>query len=88
MRAEYLGDIEITDAFFQRLRNVNQHVNGISKIPRGHYSVRVDLDAGMLILELKKSEENDIDRAEKLNAGHPASPQAAAVQKMAKKAGQ
>jgi hypothetical protein len=55
MRKEYLGDIEITDAFFQRLRNVNQFSNGISKVSRGLYVVRVDLDTGELSIELKKS---------------------------------
>jgi hypothetical protein len=51
MAREHLGDIEINDSFFQRLTDVTEHFDAISKVPRGHYTVYADVDAGSLILE-------------------------------------
>lgn len=62
MAGEYLGDIEITDAFFQRLRNVNEHMTRINKVPRGRYAVYAE--SGNLILRLTNSQHHD-DQGEK-----------------------
>jgi len=67
MPGEYIGDIEITDAFFQRLRNVNEHMTRINKVPRGRYAVYAE--GGNLILALANSGDHD-DRAEKRRAGN------------------
>jgi len=55
MAGEYLGDIEITDAFFQRLRNVNEHMTRINKVPRGRYALYAD--SGTLVLKLAANAE-------------------------------
>jgi hypothetical protein len=62
MPGDYLGDIEITDAFFQRLRNVNEHMSRINKVPRGRFAVYAD--SGNLILQLKRAEDAE-ERTEK-----------------------
>jgi hypothetical protein len=60
MAGEYLGDIEITDAFFQKLRNVNEHMTTINKVPRGRYAVYAD--SGNLVLKLSANADYDGDR--------------------------
>jgi hypothetical protein len=62
MAGEYLGDIEITDAFFQKLRNVNEHMTRINKVPRGRYAVYAD--SGNLILKLSVNADYDGDRGD------------------------
>jgi hypothetical protein len=67
MPGEYLGDIEITDAFFQRLRNVNEHMTRINKVPRGRYAVYAE--SGNLVLELTNSARQE-NQAEKRYSGN------------------
>jgi hypothetical protein len=62
MAGEYLGDIEITDAFFQKLRNVNEHMTRINKVPRGRYAVYAD--SGNLVLKLSMNADYDGDRGD------------------------
>jgi hypothetical protein len=62
MAGEYLGDVEITDAFFQRLRNVNEHMTRINKVPRGRYAVYAD--SGNLVLKLTTNADHDGDRGD------------------------
>jgi hypothetical protein len=62
MAGEYLGDIEITDAFFQKLRNVNEHMTRINKVPRGRYAVYAD--SGNLVLKLSVNADYDGDRGD------------------------
>jgi len=60
MAGQYLGDIEITDAFFQRLRNVNEHMTRINKVPRGRYAVYAD--SGKLVLTLTTNTKYEDER--------------------------
>jgi hypothetical protein len=48
---EYLGDVEVTDAFFETLVNVNPHANRINQVPRGTYCLTgyFDLADGHLV---------------------------------------
>ena len=62
MPGEYLGDVEITDAFFQRLRNVNNHMTKINKVPRGRYALYAE--SGNLILKLSANADYDGDRGD------------------------
>jgi len=62
MPGEYLGDVEITDAFFQRLRNVNEHMTKINKVPRGRYALYAE--SGNLILKLSANADYDGDRSD------------------------
>jgi len=62
MPGEYLGDVEITDAFFQRLRNVNDHMTKINKVPRGRYALYAE--SGNLILKLSANADYDGDRGD------------------------
>jgi hypothetical protein len=80
MAGEYLGDIELTDAFFQRLRNVNEHMSRINKVPRGRYAVYVE--SGNLVLELTNHAAHNDDHSQKRSSGNGARSDVAYPEKM------
>lgn len=41
---EYLGDIEINDAFWEKLTNFNPRCNSIGAVPKGKYLLIADFD--------------------------------------------
>jgi len=73
MAGEYLGDIEITDAFFQRLRNVNEHMTRINNVPRGRYAVYAD--SGNLVLTLTTNAKYEDERGDSRDSANGRRPE-------------
>jgi len=89
--SEYLGDLEITEQFFSRLKNVDLVFNNIAKVTRGTFRVNAEFDHktgkfNKLTLELIQRKQHDIGRAVQLGPGGPSSPEAASVERAVKKA--